>query len=278
MSTPMEPLTPEVVDELLSAELDGDFDAAARDHGYAPAIARELLAGEPNTDERRATLAAARDAMAVEPLPPAERARLLAAASAAGVPDATAAGRARNHRYGRVAAIAAIAAALAFVVGAGAMLTTRDDHSKDTSSAASARKAGDSGAGTSASKSAGESAASAAPTFDFGTAPDDQQLRARIEAALPSATADSTLTAPAPQFRGEQGGRALVVPRDDCVRAQAEAIGLAGPVLLRGPVVYKGSAADVYLFADGNATVALVIDDAGAACRLLSSQLLRSGS
>ena len=67
VTTPMEPLSPELVDELLSAELDGAFDAAAREHGYAPSIARELLDGTPGVAERRDALAAARDAIRGHP-------------------------------------------------------------------------------------------------------------------------------------------------------------------------------------------------------------------
>ena len=36
VNTPMDPLTPDAVDELLSAEIDGEFDAAALDLGYEP--------------------------------------------------------------------------------------------------------------------------------------------------------------------------------------------------------------------------------------------------
>jgi hypothetical protein len=275
MGTPIEPLTPEVVDELLSADLDGDFDAAAREHGYAPAIARELLAADPAVVGRRAVLAATRDAMSVAPLAPDERSRLLAGATESAPDDALMARRRRRNPTRVVAALAAIAAVVALVVGVGAVLTSRGDDSGNDSSAASA---GDSRADSSGGKSASESAVSAAPTFDFGAATDDQQLRARIEAALANPTAPANDGPSAPQF---SSGPAPVAPgstRADCVRAQADATGTPGQVLLRGPVTYKGASAEVFLFEDGDATIALVIDDTDAACRLVSEQLLRPGS
>src|SRR5207244_5980554 len=62
------PLTADQVDELLSADLDGEFDDAARDLGLDPADARARLANEVRgVDDRRAALAAARDALAEAP-------------------------------------------------------------------------------------------------------------------------------------------------------------------------------------------------------------------
>ena len=59
------PLTSDQVDELLSAELDDDFDAAARDLGLEPDDARVPLHATPGTDaRRRRSLVAARDALA----------------------------------------------------------------------------------------------------------------------------------------------------------------------------------------------------------------------
>jgi hypothetical protein len=61
------PLTPEQVDELLSAELDGEFDAAAADIGFDSARARELLEASPNVAARRVALTRARDALVEVP-------------------------------------------------------------------------------------------------------------------------------------------------------------------------------------------------------------------
>ena len=50
MNEPLSPLPPEQVDELLSAELDGEFDAAATDLGFSPDDARARLDATPNVD------------------------------------------------------------------------------------------------------------------------------------------------------------------------------------------------------------------------------------
>ncbi len=53
------PLEPDLVDELLSAEFDGELDAAAHDFGMTTAAARARLEATPGVDERRAALRAA---------------------------------------------------------------------------------------------------------------------------------------------------------------------------------------------------------------------------
>ena len=60
---PVAPLDADTVDELLSAELDGEFDAAARDVGLSVTDARARLDATPGARERRSALAAARDAL-----------------------------------------------------------------------------------------------------------------------------------------------------------------------------------------------------------------------
>jgi hypothetical protein len=277
MSRPIEPMSPEIVDELLSAELDGDFDAAAREHGYAPAIARELLASDPAVADRRAALAAARDAVGVPPLTASDRSRLLERAGAARASDALAPRRSRRGAAPIVASVAAVAAVVALVVGVGAALTRGDESANDSSAAKAPGSVGTT-ADASEGTSGASSAASDAPVFDFGTAADDQALRARIEAALRSPTPGATGAPPALRDDAAQQHFDAGTTRDDCVRAQAEATGVPGPALLRGPVTFKGITADVFVFADGPNRVVLVIDDAGAACRLITSQLLRPGS
>lgn len=53
------PLEPDLVDELLSADLDGELDAAAHDVGMTTAVARARLEATPGVDVRRAALRAA---------------------------------------------------------------------------------------------------------------------------------------------------------------------------------------------------------------------------
>src|SRR5690348_15301199 len=62
-----EPLPPDVVDELSSALVDDEFDAAARDLGFDPAEARARLDATPGAAERLRALERARDALADAP-------------------------------------------------------------------------------------------------------------------------------------------------------------------------------------------------------------------
>src|SRR5262245_6285834 len=67
MNEPTEPLPPEVVDELLSAELDGEFEDAAHELGFEPDTARARLAATARVGERRIQLQAAQRASASTP-------------------------------------------------------------------------------------------------------------------------------------------------------------------------------------------------------------------
>ena len=67
MNEPTTPLSPEVVDELLSAELDDEFDRAADELGLEPDDARTRLGATPGLEARRTALRRARDAIAVAP-------------------------------------------------------------------------------------------------------------------------------------------------------------------------------------------------------------------
>jgi hypothetical protein len=62
-----EPLASDVVDELLSALLDDDFDAAAADAGMPPDEARSRLAATPGVADRTRALEAARAELATPP-------------------------------------------------------------------------------------------------------------------------------------------------------------------------------------------------------------------
>src|SRR5262245_5779212 len=166
---PNGPLAADVVDELLSAELDGAFDAAARDHGFAPAVARARLAATPGVDARRTALETARAALTQTPTPLGADARsaLLAAIPTPG--DELAARRARR-RPRRFAGIAVAAAAIALVVGLAVSVVSTSNGDDDDASA------GGGSAATSAAEDAvtspdaaggSDSALSAAPPYAF---------------------------------------------------------------------------------------------------------------
>jgi len=125
MSEPT-PLTPESVDALLSAELDGDFETAARDLGLDAAGARAQLAATPGVDARRAALTRARDLIASRPrVESSVEDRLIAVALAGDALTAARDQRARRARRSRVlVAAGSVAAAIAVIVGIASMSTT----------------------------------------------------------------------------------------------------------------------------------------------------------
>lgn len=67
MSDDLSPYASDQLDELLSAELDGELDAAARELGVTVDEVTARLRATPGADARRAALAAARELMAVPP-------------------------------------------------------------------------------------------------------------------------------------------------------------------------------------------------------------------
>jgi hypothetical protein len=275
----MEPLSPELVDELLSADLDGAFDAAAREHGYAPAIARELLDETPGVAQRRAALAEARGATAVTPLAAAERDALVAGAlRAARVDDLADARAGRRPGLGKYVAVAA---ALLVVAGLGVTVANVSGRGDDSSTSAGQAAT----ASTSAAKStesdtatrddAGSSPTSRAPeppaALSFGAVDSADALRQRVEAALGTAvSAGGRLQ--------ENRSAAEPEPPAACVTKQAQALGVDPALVLHGSTVYAGTPAEVLVFRRGNDALVVVVADPEAACRLLASQLLHQGS
>lgn len=127
------------VDEALTALIDGELDAFARDHGTSEAAVREQLANDPRLEERRRALLAARAAIA-EPAPPLDdltRHRLVRDAVRAAPAPESGAPRRRWSPW-----IAAAAAALVVVIGVGlAIAAFGNDSSTSSSSRGSSRVA-----------------------------------------------------------------------------------------------------------------------------------------
>ncbi len=264
----MDPLTPDAVDELLSAEIDGEFDAAALDLGYEPAHARELLEGVPGVSERRAALTRAAGATQVPPLPEGAREALLAR-----VRTATAGNRSRRARN-----VLGIAAAVLVVVGLGAVIAVNasDDASDDNRSAATA---GDASAPTTLAETSrdvarGGSGEEASIPFDFGEVADGETLRARVESALVEPTAVPEALAPQ---SGDGEGAFADAPPVACVDSQARAAGVEPALVQHGIVVYQGEPAEVFVFARDADFLAVVVADASGSCRTVASQVVPSG-
>lgn len=268
MTDPIAPLPPEHVVELLSADLDGEFDAAARDLGYAPESARAALASTPGTPERRAALARAREVVAVAPLDDDERSRLVTRALEAAPRDEVAA---RRRLRFNPKLVGGIAAAVLVVAGIAAALSV-DRSGDDASTAAS-----DSDRETTEEFTAGGggAAADSSQPFalerpDFGDVSDPEVLRDRLareqqrlgaststgeEAGGSYSAGDDAQAEPAPT--------AAPLIDDACVARQAGALGVAAQPALRGSGTYAGEPVEVIVFATGESFEALVL---GADC------------
>jgi hypothetical protein len=271
MNGPLDPLAPDVVDELLSADLDGDFAAAARDHGLDVATARARLAATAGVDARRAQLEAAQRSLStpLAPLGTDTRHALLAAAHAGAEGRVDELARRRERRWpARLGGIAAAAAALLVVVGLAVSIATTGSGDDDDSSAAGGA-ASDTSAATSddALTAAPESAAPpAAFARDFGAIDDAAGLRAAVEAAL---AADSPAAGGAD---GDQSQRRATTA--GCATLHATALGIGPEVtpVLSGPVEYQDTPADVYVYLrDGERVIFVFARDD---CRVLVSQVL----
>ena len=119
------PFQPDELDELLSAELDGELDGAARDLGLSADHVAARLRATPGATDRRSALAAARDLLSEPPeIEELLAARLRAkAVRAAHDETATRDGDRRDRRRRMLLTAGGIAAAIAAVVGVAAGLS-----------------------------------------------------------------------------------------------------------------------------------------------------------
>jgi hypothetical protein len=125
MNEDLAPLQPDELDELLSADLDGELAAAARERGSDVDAIRARIAATPDASARRDALAAARDVLADGPaLDDLVGARLRAKAVQAAAARSDARESARRGRRNRlllttsgIAAAILVIAAIAVVVG-----------------------------------------------------------------------------------------------------------------------------------------------------------------
>jgi hypothetical protein len=133
------PLSPEAVDALLSGDLDGELEAAARDLGLDASEARSRLAETPGVEARRVALTRARDLLASRPQLEASLVDRLVSAAIA--PDEMAIARARRNRNERrwrvLVAAGSVAAAVAVIVGIVSIASTDNNASKSSGALAS---------------------------------------------------------------------------------------------------------------------------------------------
>ena len=118
-----EPLSPETVDLLLSAELDGDLDGAAHEVGLSASEAIAQLSATPGVDARRVALRRARELISARPpLDRSDEDRLVARALTRDNLTTIRERRRRRERQWRVlVATGSVAAAIAVIVGISSM-------------------------------------------------------------------------------------------------------------------------------------------------------------
>jgi hypothetical protein len=269
-STAPEPLADGDLDALLSAELDGDLEAAAADLGLAPGTATQRLAATPGAAERRLALARARDLLAtpIAALDTSARTGLVDAAVGAARPDDLAAARARRAaRPGRsrVAWLAGSAAAVvALGLGIGLAVTSSDDDGA-----------------TVAASDRDDAGRDETDLPDVGEVRDQRLLRDVLDELRLAPSGDAASEGDAPALPDTEGPAAAeyrasaqdAAERDPCIREIGEAYQRTDDPVLAATATFDGEPARVVVYEGEDARLVVVYapDD----CTTLASQLSR---
>ncbi len=281
------PLDPDQLDELLSAELDGELDAAAQDLGLSLDEVSTRLRATPGISERRRTLAAARELLGQpHEIDELTTARLRATALAAVQTDAidTSTGRANGARRGRVFLGAGVAAAsvLALVLVAAGLGGQSSEKSSSVAQPVLRPASGNATSGTTPGKHSTTS-----PTAALGEFAQYDAL-ARAAAAVGAtfstnpAAADipTTATTPTPTAIENQDANSTGASRalKSQASAGASACAIPRPVpagtasALQATATVSGKPVFVFVFT-GKGLHVVVIEDSN--CAVLNSLTLR---
>jgi hypothetical protein len=257
------PLTPDQVDELLSAELDGELDAAADDLGLSSEQAQALLAAAPGVAVRREALQAARGALTAAPeLDELADARMRSAALDAFRTERGNLAKPR-HTY-RWLAYAAGGVAAALI---GVFVITASSHSSSPKESAAARAPSVEAPSATRQKASGAppapriDAAAASPAL--GSFSTTKQLANAAFGAYSHglvAAGDFTYTA-APEARAASGAGAskdaLTPPVDACLNAARTHAG-ADKLVSVSNAMLGGKPVVVHVFAHGKQLLVVV--------------------
>jgi hypothetical protein len=261
-----EPLAPEALDELLSADIDDAFDTAARDLGMEPSVARARVDATPGATERKAALVRARDALQEAPrLDEVAHARVVRNAMNTVAPSRERSGRLRSA----LLTGATIAAAIALIIGLVAVLANGNSNSSSSSNAATA---------TTANIAAGSNAK---PSNHLEN---DADVRAYAEHALrvQHGSAASTTVAPSTdRFTNDSlkstqdaaNAAEQTKTANSCVMQLATTFGVAPAPKVATNVVYQGTPARLVVFVERGRTITVVF--VPSTCRPLVEQLER---
>jgi hypothetical protein len=267
------PLPPEALDELLSADLDGDLDAAAAALGLEPAAARARLAATPVAPDRRDALARARAEIAAVPALDellAARLRAKAVRAAKAEHDRDRAGT-MQRRQRALAAVSSAAAALLVVAGV-AFALARGDSGDQTRTSGATLPTPDRGAEALERPGADTGAPATATTrHDFGAVDTVSELAPLVREQLAQKL---TRTARPQPTSPESGGEAPAVldAAGSCAAAARDFAGVEagdGPQLL-GDARVAGQPVLVYLFEPTGSERAAVAVVLTTDCRLVS--------
>jgi hypothetical protein len=259
-----EPLDEQVLDELLSADLDGELAAAAADLGVSVEDAREAVS-TPAAAARRAALARARAVIgAPVPLDADTAARLVTESITRGGPDdelAAARHRKRRADTARRVLVAAgsAAAVIAVIVGLSNLSLSSSNDSQGTAARAPTESA-DTRPGT---RTTGP--------VELGDVSDAEQLRRRVTAQLNpppdakgleggTASTFAEASGPLPQ-EGYANDNAAQTLKQACAPAARATAGGSAPVLTAS-AVSDGRPVVVYAFRRGAAYDVVVVDRA----------------
>lgn len=283
------PLTPDVVDELLSAELDGEFATAAEDLGLPENDARERLQATPGVDERRAAMLRARAAVGAAPaVDDLMRQRLVAKALRASEQAGDARRGAAGQRTRRIwIATGSIAAVVLVVLGLALAMNNGSRKNNTASSDRAPEKASSADSGTSAAvtpNAGGNTAAQndATAVLDFGDVADANVLRQKVLTALgdsaapraatrsgvPSTTAPAFATKTPLQSGDAQSSASVPAP----CRAVVAGIAPGATPLLDARGTIAGSPVDVVVVRDrdGGRMILVMTPD----CKVVNEQFL----
>jgi hypothetical protein len=263
------PLPPEAVDDLLSAELDGDFDAAATNLGLAPDVARARLAATPDVEQRRASLTRSRDALGVvDPVDDVLQERLIAKGLRA-YDDRLAVRRMeRSRRSRQIMSAAAIAAAVLVVVGVIAAVRGTPSTSSKSSSASPGSTAP--AAAGSGGASAGAKSLAPSSNANFGEVSNANVLRQRVldNLQLRAAAASGA----AQDHAATSANGATASKADDCQAQLAPTAGRGAALQFTGTGTVNGAPVRILVFLQSGGSHVVFVSTSD--CRIVNEQVL----
>jgi hypothetical protein len=276
--TDPEPLSPDVVDELLSAELDGEFDAAALELGLDPATAHARLAATRGSEERRVALANARAFVASDPgdaLDDVTRRRLVSRALDLAVVHQT-----EPHPAGKwitrlgvwVAAAAALAGVIVLLGHLGSSNSAKDSTARVAAPASASSTVAPKAVENSSAPGAVASVDSSAQLTQFV----QRLLQSKQPAPQKEAGVSATPTTRSIDRQSELDARQkdeAFAPAGTCADRVAQALKAGSSPIASAALRYHGAPASLVVFRTAKGSLAVVYNPS--TCTVVSQQLIK---